>query len=69
LSKENDFWRSFLVSIMNETLRGSVNPQKILKIFIGRNGGLTERDLNELEEAELSRLMQAKDPAYKAEQA
>ena len=61
LSKENEFWRSFLANIMNETLRDGVNPKKILGMFLGSNGLLTEDDVQDLDEAELTRLIRNRD--------
>jgi hypothetical protein len=57
LSKENESWRAFLANVMKRTLSEDVNAKKILHMFLGSNGLLTERDLQELDEAELVLLM------------
>jgi hypothetical protein len=69
LTKENEFWRSFLTSIMNETLREGVNPKKILGMLFGKSGLFTEEDIHDLDEAELARLIRSRDTPNKRKKA
>ena len=56
-SEENNFWRLFMQKIMRENLKEGTNPKKILGMFFGTQGLLTDKDIEELDEAEIDLLL------------
>jgi hypothetical protein len=59
LSKENEFWRNFLVKILDQTMKGDTNAKKIVAMFFRGQGLEVDEDIiRELNDVDIAVLVQ-----------